>query len=133
MIWYYVLKLKSSLAEEERLMQQFSERRRCPRVNTSLPLRFKKLYGDTYVDKNTVTKNLSPNGVRLKSDYPVGLNSRLFIEINLPTTPKPVRALSRVVWIKKLLADNNYELGNEFLSIKEEDAVIVSDYIKNSI
>jgi len=114
-------------------MQQFSERRRCPRVNTSLPLRFKKLYGDTYVDKNTVTKNLSPNGVRLKSDYPVGLNSRLFIEINLPTTPKPVRALSRVVWIKKLLADNNYELGNEFLSIKEEDAVIVSDYIKNSI
>ena len=33
---------------------------------------------------------------------------------DIPTVSKPVRALSRVVWIKKLIGGENYEFGNEF-------------------
>lgn len=109
-------------------MQPFYERRKHLRVNSSLTLRIKKLYGDTYIDENAITKDLSAAGVRFESGYPITLNSRLLLEIDLPNIKGALRALSRVVWIRKLDTGNNFEFGNDFLSIKKEDAAIISDY-----
>jgi len=109
-------------------MQPLYERRKHQRVDASVTLRLKKLYGETYIDENAITKDLSVDGVRFESGYPISLNSRLLLEINLPDIKGVLRALSKVIWVRKLKTGDNFEFGNEFISIKKEDAAIISDY-----
>jgi len=53
------------------------------------------------------------------------------VEINLPTIPKPIKAISKVAWIRKLPSSDQYELGNQFLEMSREDKVQINNFVNN--
>ena len=95
-------------------MLDFSEKRKHPRIDIRIPLRYKELRATSPVSKGALTKNLSAGGVRFHSDKFISLSCRMILEINLPFISKPLRAISKVAWIKKLPAGDDYEIGNQF-------------------
>ena len=104
------------------------EKRRFQRVESGLPLRYKNLKADT-VPMGSLTENISEGGIHFKTNEFISLACRLVVEITLPTTPRPVKAISKVAWIRKLSSGEQYELGNQFLEISKEDRDIITDYV----
>ena len=107
----------------------FEEKRRAPRVPTDFPLKYKELSGNTEDFRGTVSKNISEGGIRFRSDRFISLACRLVVELNLPALAKPVRAVSKIAWIKKLPVGDDYEVGNKFLEISKEDKVHIKEYV----
>ena len=110
-------------------MGTFEEQRRAPRVSTDFPLKYKDLQGTGDDFRGTVSKNLSEGGVRFRSDRFISLACRLIVELNLPAMAKPIRAVSKIAWIKKLPVGDDYEVGNKFLEISREDKGHLRDFV----
>ena len=110
-------------------MHAKDERRKNKRLNISLPIRIKKLYGDDYLEKDVLSKNLSANGIGFEGEVSLRPNARLLLEMKLPNIKEMIRVVSRVVWIKKLEQEKLYDFGSEFISIKDNDLQIMEDYI----
>ena len=104
------------------------ERRRFQRVGSNLPLKYRNLRTAT-VPMGSITKDIGEGGIRFKTNEFISLACRLVVEIALPTVPKPIKAISKVAWIRKLPSGESYELGNQFLEISKEDKAIVMDYV----
>ena len=110
-------------------MGTFDEKRRAPRVPTDFSLKYKELQGNAEDFRGTVSKNISEGGVRFRSDRFISLACRLIVELNLPALAKPVRAVSKIAWIKKLPVGDDYEVGNKFLEISREDKGHIKKYV----
>ncbi len=80
--------------------------------------------------RGTISKNISEGGVRFRSDRFISLACRLVVELNLPALTKPIRAVSKITWIKKLPVGDDYEVGNQFLEISKEDRVFIRNFVK---
>jgi len=104
------------------------ERRRFQRIDSNLPVRYRNLKMAT-VPTGSLSKDICEGGVRFKTTEFISLACRLVVEITLPTVPRPVKAISKVAWIKKISSGDQYELGNQFLEISKEDKAIISDYV----
>lgn len=119
---------KRSVISVDRIGEMI-ERRRFQRVGTSLPLHYKNLkkFGDT--PSGSLTRDLSEGGVCFKSSEFISLACRLVVEINLPTIHRPIKAISKVAWIRKLPAGDSYELGNQFLEMTKEDKTLIKDFV----
>ena len=105
-----------------------TERRRFQRVDSNLPLKYKNLRTAT-VPMGSLTKDIGEGGVSFKTNEFISLACRLVVELNIPTVPKPIKAISKVAWIRKLSSGDSYELGNQFLEISKEDRAIITDYV----
>ena len=77
----------------------------------------------------SLTKDIGEGGIRFKTNEFISLACRLVVEITLPTIAKPIKAISKVAWIRKLSSGDQYELGNQFLEISKEDRAIITDYV----
>ena len=104
------------------------EKRRFQRMDSNLPLRYKNLKTAT-VPMGSVTRDIGEGGIRFKTKEFISLACRLVVEVTLPTVPKPVKAISKVAWIRKLSSGEQYELGNQFLEISKEDKALITDYM----
>lgn len=111
-------------------MPTFEEKRKARRIEGGFPLKYKDLKRVDDDFRGTVTKNLSAGGVRFRSDRFISLACRLVVELNIPQVPKPIRAISKIAWIKKLPVGNDYEVGNQFLEISREDKEVIRDFVK---
>lgn len=109
------------------------EKRRFERIPTSFPLKYRDLNRPETEFRGTVSKNVSEGGVRFRSDRFISLACRLVVELNLPRMAKPVRAVSKITWIKKLPAGDDYEVGNQFLEIAREDRDNIRDFVKEQL
>lgn len=109
------------------------ERRRYPRVESNLPLQYKNLrkIGETSI--GALTKDICEGGVRFKANEFISLACRLVVEITLPTLSKPIKAISKVAWIKKIPSSDQYELGNQFLDMTKEDKNHVINFINRTL
>ena len=114
-------------------MSHFIEKRRYPRVQTTLPLRYNELHGKSYSAKDTVTKNISEGGVRFQTDRFFSLACHLVVEISVPELFKPIRTISKVAWIKKLPSGTEYEIGGQFLAMTNEDEEQLAQYTKRAL
>lgn len=110
-----------------------NERRRAPRVRFNLPLQYKNLRKIGESPVGSLTKDIGEGGVSFKTSEFISLACRLVVEIKLPTSDKPIKAISKVAWIKKSASGNQYELGNQFLEINKEDKAHILDFINRSI
>jgi len=110
-----------------------ANKRRFQRLPSSLPLRYKNLRKSGTAPLGASTRNISEGGVCFNSSEFISLACRLVVEINLPTTPKPIKAISKVAWIRKLPNGEQYELGNQFLDMAKEDKSQILDYVNNSL
>ena len=54
---------------------------------------------------------------------------RLLLELDLPMFAKPVKAISKVAWIRKSPSGDDYEVGNQFLEMSKKDRELVSEYV----
>ena len=104
------------------------EKRRFERIDSNLPLRYKNIKTAT-VPMGSLTKDISEGGVSFKTGEFISLACRLVVEITLPTAQRPIKAISKVAWIRKLSSGEQYELGNQFLEISKEDRSIITDYV----
>ena len=109
----------------------FAERRRYPRVLTNVPIKYKNLRTVGVIGNGSLTKDLGEGGVRFKTNEFISLACRLVLELSLPTVPKPIKAISKVAWIRKSAANDYYEVGNQFLEITKEDKAYITDFVKN--
>ncbi|MGB2705621.1 MAG: PilZ domain-containing protein [Candidatus Omnitrophota bacterium] len=114
-------------------MSAFEEKRRFPRIQGRFPVKYKDLRKKDEGFRGTVSRNLSEGGVRFRSDRFISLACRLVVELNVPELTKPIRAVSKITWIKKLPAGDDYEVGNQFLEISRQDKEIIQDLVKAEI
>ncbi len=111
-------------------MSTFDEKRKFQRIASRFPLKYKDLRKSGEESRGTISKNLSEGGVRFRSDRFISLACRLVVELNLPALARPIRAVSKIAWIRKLPAGDDYEVGNQFLEISRDDKALIQDYIK---
>ena len=109
------------------------DNRRFKRIDTSLPLQYRNLrkIGENPIGSSA--KNLSEGGVCFKSSEFISLACRMVVEITVPTSLKPVKAITKVAWIRRVPNSEQYELGNQFLDMTKEDKVHISNFVKQAI
>jgi len=105
--------------------------RRYKRIDTNLPMQYKNIRKAGEIPIGSLTRNLSEGGVCFKSSEFISLACRLVLEITIPTSPKPIKAISKVAWIRKLPAGDQYELGNQFLEMAKEDKANIMNFVNN--
>lgn len=116
----------------ENLNASMQEKRRYKRVESNLPLQYKNLRKNSELPTGSLAKNLSEGGVSFKSNEFISLACRLVVEISIPSIPKPIKAISKVAWIRKLPAGDQYELGNQFLDMAKEDKQHIINFVNKA-
>jgi len=109
------------------------EKRRFKRVGASLSVEYRDLKKAAELPKGSLSRNISEGGVCFNSREFMSLACRLVININLPNSDKPIKAISKVAWIKRVPATNLYELGNQFLEIAKEDRAHIVDFVNSTL
>jgi len=109
------------------------EHRRFKRIDAGLPLQYKNLRKIAESSVGSVARNISEGGVCFKSSEFISLACRMVVEINVPTAPKPIKAITKVAWIKRIPNSESYELGNQFLDMTKEDKNHISSFIKQAL
>ena len=110
-------------------LPEINEKRKKRRIDVDVSLRYRDIKEKSKTLICTLTKNISENGVRFTTDRYIPLSHSLFIEIDLVLHSRPVRAIGKVVWIKKFPVGEFYEVGNRFLEISDEDKRILQEYV----
>ena len=108
---------------------KMDERRKHKRLDSALAVRYRNLRRNDSQIAESLSKNISEGGVCFNSNEFISLACRLIVEISLPTAPKPVKAISKVAWIRKLPSSDQYQIGNHFLEITREDKDRISGFI----
>ena len=109
------------------------EKRRYKRIISSVPIQYKNLRIPTEPPSGSITKNMGEGGICFESNKFVSLACRLVVEILIPTSPKPIKAISKVAWIRKIPSTDKYELGNQFLEITKEDKAHILNFVNQSL
>ncbi len=105
------------------------EKRRFARVESYLPIHYKNLKKLKEPATGVFTNDIGEGGIRFKSNEFISMACRLLLEINLPTAQNPLRAISKVAWIRKSSDGREYEVGNQFLEISKEDRVRIVEFV----
>lgn len=109
-----------------------AERRKYQRVKTHVPIRFHKLRDGAGVEgESSITKNLSEGGIRFRTAEFISMACRLILELDIPMFTKPVKAISKVAWIRKAPSGDDYEVGNQFLEMSKKDKELISEYVES--
>lgn len=109
------------------------EKRRFPRVKINIPVQYKNLKKSGDTSTGTISRNLSEAGVCFKTGEFISLACRLVVELTVPNSPKPIKAISKIAWIKKLPVGEQYEMGNQFLEMSKEDKALIVNFVNNSL
>ena len=110
---------------------RIEERRRYPRVESHVALQYKNLRKVGEPAIGSVAKDIGAGGIRFRTNQFISLACRLIVEISLPTVSKPVKAISKVAWIRKVSTGDYYELGNQFLEITKEDKAHIMSFVNS--
>lgn len=113
-------------------MTESNEQRKHPRVKTHIPIRYRKIRGGaTGEGESSISKNLSQGGIRFRTADFISMACRLILELDIPMFNKPVKAISKVAWIRKAVSGDDYEVGNQFLEMSKKDKELVSEYVES--
>ncbi|MDD5438795.1 MAG: PilZ domain-containing protein [Candidatus Omnitrophica bacterium] len=102
-------------------MPRFIEKRKFPRLDVKIPLRYKDFSGAAQPELESFSKNLSQGGISFNTHRFVPLSSHLVLDMNVPAFADPIRAITKITWIRKLAAANRYVVGGQFVEIKRND------------
>lgn len=111
-----------------------TEKRQSPRAKTSIPVRYKELRdGAETVGIGSFTSDVSKDGLRFVTNRFVSTACRLILELDIPTLTKPIKALSKVAWIQKANAgdDYQYQVGSQFMEITKKDQERIATYLNS--
>lgn len=108
------------------------ERRRHKRVSSVIPLQYKNLRRLSEGTVGAIAHDVGEGGVRFVANEFLPLARRLVVEVFLPAQPRPIKAISKVAWIRKITSTDQYEIGNQFLEMGKEDKINLSEYISKT-
>jgi c-di-GMP-binding flagellar brake protein YcgR len=114
-------------------LNKVDERRRYRRIDSALSVRYRNLRKNENPTIESLSKNIGEGGVCFNSGEFISLACRMIVEITLPTTPKPIKAISKVAWIRKIPAGDSYQIGNQFLEITKDDRDRISQFINQVV
>ncbi len=113
-------------------MKALTESRKYKRIETRIPIKYKKLKDFAgHAKASTLTGNISEGGVLLGTTEFISKACKIVMEIDLPMFAKPVKAISKVAWIRKKPTGDYYEVGGQFLEISANDKKQVIEYISS--
>ena len=113
-------------------MESPQERRKYKRIKTHIPVRFRKLRDGAGISgDSSLSKNLSQGGIRFRTAEFISMACRLILELDIPMFTKPVKAISKVAWIRKSDSGKDYEVGNQFLEMSKKDKELISEYVNS--
>ncbi len=99
-----------------------SDLREYKRRDYHLPVSHRGFGSCNVIAGKSMTTNISEGGVSFKTKEFIPLVQRLVVEVLLPGTDTPIKAISRVVWIKKdPYSKDQYEIGSQFIDMKNPD------------
>ncbi len=110
------------------------EKRKFPRVNTSIKVRYRELQdGAEVVGVGSVTSDVSAGGVRFGVNKFISTARRLVLELYIPTLAEPIKAVSKVAWTEKANGggDYQYQVGSEFMEITQRDQERIMKYLNS--
>ena len=101
------------------MKHKLPERRRFVRIETPLKI----LINSNGVQFETITKNVSPVGLRFESQNQLEKNVELEVLMYLPDLDVPIKLKGKVIWQNKVTLEDKapYDVGIEVVEIKEED------------
>jgi c-di-GMP-binding flagellar brake protein YcgR len=76
-----------------------------------------------------LTKDLSAGGLRIMTNAPLAVGSRVKVEISLTKSRKRIQALAEVRWVNALIGEEVYDMGLEFVGINPETELALIDHI----
>ncbi|MCM8801188.1 MAG: PilZ domain-containing protein [Candidatus Omnitrophica bacterium] len=109
------------------------EKRRFRRLTTSIKIEYKLFDDKTAPFLVTSTKDISGGGLCLRVFDQFEAGSILLFKFILPGLPRFIFTKGRIVWIKELSRLGKgkvFELGVEFIEIKEEDKKRIEEYVR---
>ena len=114
-------------------LENVENKRRYKRVDSNVPVLYKNLRIPTELPAGSIARNLSEGGVCFQTSKFISLACRLVVEISIPTVLKPIKAISKVAWIRRIPLSDQYELGNQFLEITKEDKANILSFVNQSL
>jgi len=114
------------------MVETSEDRRRFQRIDYGNSVSYKKLRTPAEEPVGALAKDLGEGGVRFTINEFLSLASRLVIEIAIPNSPKPIKAIAKVAWIRKTPMGDQYEIGNQFLDMTKEDKKLVAKFIDSA-
>ena len=93
------------------------ERRKAPRVESQLLVKFKAAGDPQAKWQMTPLKDMSSGGVRFIAEAPCELGALLELQLLLPTLAAPLRLTGRVVWVRPASVPQLMEYGVELTDL----------------
>ena len=113
-------------------MNENIERRKFGRVKSHVPIKFRKLRSGVGSDgTGSISKNISKGGIRFRTGEFISMACRLIMELDVPMFSKPIKAITKVAWIRKTEGGDDYEVGNQFVEMSKEDKELISEYVES--
>ena len=103
------------------MFEVIRERRKFSRKDLRLPVQYKSLKQLSDSSKGALTRDICEGGIRFIANEFITLSNRLVLTIILPAPFRSIKAISKVAWIRKVPVGDQYEIGNQFLNLSDED------------
>lgn len=109
----------------------FMERRRFPRLNSRIPLQYKRAIRYKNALQGTITRNIGEGGVRFVAHEFIPLFIKLKVKMFLSSSSNSISALSKVIWVRKLPYLDRYDVGLEFIDLPDTGRKLIANYVSN--
>ena len=120
-IWCYVILHQ----KESKLAIRELNKRRFPRLDLDLPVRYKiRGYSDF---GSSVTKDISIGGLRFITDRYIKPLTDIMLEIDILS--RTISSIAKVKWSQSLPHSNRYQIGLEFIELARENKDYLSDFV----
>lgn len=91
-------------------MKKIKNKRVKQRKNCLVPVEGKR--GTTFADSQTV--DISEGGMGLISSRAIPLDEKIAVEIATAPDAEPIVVMGKVVWVRKMAAEDRYRVGLKF-------------------
>ena len=103
------------------------ERRKSPRIRAYLPVRLHR--PDVHQAVETLTKDISLDGVRYVSPMLCPVSTELKLELVLPTGREQIETRVKTAWFRTMPESEQFESGVSFVELSIENQRRLSAYI----
>lgn len=109
----------------------FQERRKFVRFNSSVDIQFAVFDKDPNQAIQARSRNISSGGIGIITDKKLENNNVLVLSIYMPGEAMPIIAKSKIVWVRplELAKAKRFDVGSEFIEIAPADRKKIDKYL----
>lgn len=109
-------------------MDENENKRHFKRLEQYLKVRF--YFGDNTQPVQVYTKDISLGGIHIHS--PLSIDQRYQFPMLVYISDEPVRVIARVAWQRQQENSTDWEMGLEFVQIKDSDRERIAQFLKKA-